>query len=851
MKTIAIVVVCLLIWNNITWANPDTLSSIKKNTLARWGFTDNPADMLPFEVRYGIEYLSKGDPDMLGARLRLVNRRLVEACSVHKTKPEIEFINATQDGNTLRAEFKVLVSGEIHKISSGPDGISCQELFPEKSSKDTGKKDNVVVAFSEQAMRDSKETLLQSMLEAAQHNPELEYAITPRHFKLGVTFIIRKFIKNNGIAPIRIIRDKKTRPRNVAFIDRLNPSNYIIIRIDDIGKGKARLSALGYEEDVAEVSTGINSTRFTISRLKAGREFYRRLANRNAECLKADLTKKIGKMAGSTYSHITLANNPDIVISITPSDNPEEDRCWLTPGVGYEYLAEIDGENEAVACLVDLKCDEMKKPSTLPSLFEVAASGGQYVAYPASGWTPQDWLRIKQNETYSYFQNIGATQEGEERYVIYRRIDENRQITVIRISPDRRTFTIDGLTIDGKPIILEAGYVHLGALLYVFLSDHKGNEVAHPAKKSGISISPSLRRLACTLDQLVSQGRAKIPNGWREEMVEGEKIWVLGNFQTICWENRWDEDEKRLSALERLSVVRKDILNVPGQAMAKTGAEDGPISCLEERQLHAEGTNEEVLIAQSAKYLGNAPVNEFIDLSAISREGFTEGEYKIQLDKNLESIALRIAYQSTLGLNLRCILENDTTGEAKNTLEGKLNRLNNRLGLNLDEIIKRLNAPHEEKGAINIYIRTSENIQKMRSIEEEDLLVALESYKKASLPGYIPASAIGIGLATLNKACADIRLREKRELSNEKVFQMIDLELREDIFERIKAIYDFYKVKGAKDFTMGGLMYMVIGCADNKRFYATDDYALPPIAKDLIDRINKYHEKLQLILQAA
>jgi len=133
-KAIAMGLVCLFTWNNIAWANPDGLSLLRRNTLSRWYLSANPNDRPSYEATLGIKYLAEGEPELLDARLRLVNRILVQTASVPGTDPAVEFVSASQDGERTKATFRVLSSNVTHEIFSGPDGISCPGLWKSEKS---------------------------------------------------------------------------------------------------------------------------------------------------------------------------------------------------------------------------------------------------------------------------------------------------------------------------------------------------------------------------------------------------------------------------------------------------------------------------------------------------------------------------------------------------------------------------------------------------------------------------------------------------------------------------------------------------------------------------------------------
>jgi len=106
------------------------------------------------------------------------------------------------------------------------------------------------------------------------------------------------------------------------------------------------------------------------------------------------------------------------------------------------------------------------------------------------------------------------------------------------------------------------------------------------------------------------------------------------------------------------------------------------------------------------------------------------------------------------------------------------------------------------------------------------------------LPNFKSAMAIGLALAALGRlketASEDEYAREKAKC-----------------YKGIRALYErFGMVLDDKDFTLMDLEFMVSGCMKNKIVYAIH-YALPPLAKDLVDKINQDHQRIELLLIAA
>ncbi|MDP3730017.1 MAG: hypothetical protein Q8R14_00640, partial [Candidatus Omnitrophota bacterium] len=266
-------------------------------------------------------------------------------------------------------------------------------------------------------------------------------------------------------------------------------------------------------------------------------------------------------------------------------------------------------------------------------------------------------------------------------------------------------------------------------------------------------------------------------------------------------------------------------------------------SSFEEKRLFAENTDEKRLLTKSAEYLGNSPVNERIDLSAIPKEGLTKEQQDEQLEKNMETLARQIAWHNTFGLNIRYILENDTQDKrAHEILKNKIIELGKIPGVNAEELLSRINTPHTGENVIEVVLRSIENVKAMQRVGDREFVVALKddfTKEGVSIPNYTAASAIGLSIASL-------RIAKEKEAKPDEYNR-----LKDKVFRVIKSIYERYNIVTKEDgFTLDDLEFMVTGCPENKIYYAIL-YALPPIAKDLVERIGRYHETLHLILQAA
>ena len=158
-----------------------------------------------------------------------------------------------------------------------------------------------------------------------------------------------------------------------------------------------------------------------------------------------------------------------------------------------------------------------------------------------------------------------------------------------------------------------------------------------------------------------------------------------------------------------------------------------------------------------------------------------------------------------------------------------------------EELLSRIETPHTGDDVIDIHLSTVENIGKMGELADKVYAVALKDNPElpgVSIPNYTAASAIGLSLAAIRTA-KDKEGKDGYECVRRKVFDIIST-----IYKRFEIIKD------DKEFTVDDLEFMISGCSANKLKYAIL-YALPPIVKDLVEKLQKYHEALHLILQAA
>jgi len=273
------------------------------------------------------------------------------------------------------------------------------------------------------------------------------------------------------------------------------------------------------------------------------------------------------------------------------------------------------------------------------------------------------------------------------------------------------------------------------------------------------------------------------------------------------------------------------------------------LSPQEERQLYVENKDEEFLLARAERHLENYFVNMYIDLDAVPQEGLTEIEQKEQLDKNIETLARMITVHSMFNMNIRYILENDTDYKAFYALMAKLERLAKFPGVDREKLLSSLEKPYSGDNVIEIMLKTDENIGKMQEkVNDWEFVICLADNPEklgVPIPNYTAAATVGLAQMALRVAAGKAKGEDMM-----KKFDAIEHGYKKNMFSKIKRIYERYGVTKNKKFIMEDLKFMVAGCSRNKIDYAKA-FALPPIAKDLVERINEVHEIMHRILQSA
>jgi len=312
--------------------------------------------------------------------------------------------------------------------------------------------------------------------------------------------------------------------------------------------------------------------------------------------------------------------------------------------------------------------------------------------------------------------------------------------------------------------------------------------------------------------------------------------------------------EKKARRYDKLDVVKDLLAEVTGAAEKQTDLEILPIP--EERRLSREFRDNRGLLDTAAQYITERYVNMRVDLTPIPREGLTDEQHHQQLEENMTTLARTIAWHNTFGFNIHYILQHDDesydTVNAEKILTAKLNDLRIFSGINVDELISRVGSAYPEKDAsgeqtLEVWLRGREGIEQDR-IEHKEIpdwaypvaLDRAEDLPGEALPNYSAASSIGLALAAFNIVA------EETDKSG-----TIYEDVRNEIMETLHNIYLAYNLITSEDEFKEEDLINLVQAQSEIRYDYVIQYALPPIIKQDLEMLRKYHEKIQDILQAA
>lgn len=264
----------------------------------------------------------------------------------------------------------------------------------------------------------------------------------------------------------------------------------------------------------------------------------------------------------------------------------------------------------------------------------------------------------------------------------------------------------------------------------------------------------------------------------------------------------------------------------------------------EEMALSPAHMAERNLLMTASRHLRGSPVNIYIGLAAIPRNGLTVEQETEQLEQNMETLAGLIAWHNIYGLDVRYILQHPTdsvySGRASLILQDKLKRLGSVPGVDVNELLFRIGTPHTGDDVIEVSLKSLEAIKAIKSIPDKTYFIALKDERGTpgiAIPNYPAAANMGLALAAL-------RIAKEKDSVDYNELRDKTLRVFEDIYKRCGTVAREGK------FTVDELELMVMGSSDTRLYYAIL-YALPPIIKTAIEELRKYHEALHLLLQAA
>lgn len=334
-----------------------------------------------------------------------------------------------------------------------------------------------------------------------------------------------EFVRDR-LNPVRVISDRQRGARFIAVVDEQDPENRMVFEV----RGEELLSLGAREERKSD--PGVAKKVYPLAHFEAGQNFYKNLSRRPL-----DLTP----VAHGKQNIAGLLRG--VFINLSSSEGGGE-LFWLT---GFKS-GRTSYREESFAYLVD--SGSFPPPESVPSLQEVSRSGGDFIAHPADGWAAPDWMAERQDGSFQYFRRWGVTADPSGKsWVVYRRMDAEDRLTAVRMADsDPVRFTIDGLSIDGRPLVFEGGKgnLHLGAFLHVLdgLSDR-------------VSISPALRSLAATEEQMLGHRKASFPS--RLELLADGR-WLATGFRVSAWISRWGDEMMSRLLRQKVEDAREGLL---------------------------------------------------------------------------------------------------------------------------------------------------------------------------------------------------------------------------------------------------------------------------------------------------
>ena len=243
-------------------------------------------------------------------------------------------------------------------------------------------------------------------------------------------------------------------------------------------------------------------------------------------------------------------------------------------------------------------------------------------------------------------------------------------------------------------------------------------------------------------------------------------------------------------------------------------------------------SNELLLLNHISPYLRNYPVDETIDLSLIPKE---------DLEANMKTWAYIIALNNKHGLDVDYIFESDDESykaAAKRMLFEKVQEIK---GIDIEKVEARVTDIYR-LGALQVHIMKKENLEKLKNIPENVLLIALSEGKtldETPLRDFMSASAIGLTQAALKR------------MQIEKDSRLLEI-IEQEILPRMQHIYQrLFPDKDIKEIVTKETILNMIDDNPIVRKNLAIALALPPIIRASIQYLKDYHEALHILQQAA
>ena len=237
-----------------------------------------------------------------------------------------------------------------------------------------------------------------------------------------------------------------------------------------------------------------------------------------------------------------------------------------------------------------------------------------------------------------------------------------------------------------------------------------------------------------------------------------------------------------------------------------------------------------LLFNRAAKQLRGYPVDVMVDLSLIPKE---------DLEANMRTWAYLMLLHERGGLDVNYIFNSsDETyvREAQDVLLEEMRKLP--AMVDIETVKPRINRPHADTRTLTVSIVKKEELERLEEIPENIFPVAMSDGKEAA--GTILrdfSSAVAIGLA--QAACAKVRREAPQEFD----------EAVSDAYPKMLKIYQRSLGLTDDEFTPETLKDIITSPA--VRINHAIALALPPIARAAIQYLKDYHDRIQLLLEAA